>query len=116
MHRKLQHGGIAPDEDKRQVVIGVRGLSVGHTKRRLLGRKTPVFARDIPDFDIHEGEILGLMGSNGVGKSTLARTLCGLAAPLNGMVLLEWDESEPRRFDSCRISRHAGRQLPALLR
>lgn len=88
VHRKLQHGGIAPDEDKRQVVIGVRGLSVGHTKRGLLGRKTPVFARDIPDFDIHEGEILGLMGSNGVGKSTLARTLCGLAAPLNGMVLL----------------------------
>ena len=66
----------------------LRGLSVGHTKRGLLGRKTPVFARDIPDFDIHEGEILGLMGSNGVGKSTLARTLCGLAAPLNGMVLL----------------------------
>lgn len=88
VHRKLQHGGIAPDEDRRQVVIGVRGLSVGHTKRGLLGRKTPVFARDIPDFDIHEGEILGLMGSNGVGKSTLARTLCGLAAPLNGMVLL----------------------------
>ena len=29
---------------------------------------------------------------------------------------IEWDESEPRRFDSCRISRHAGRQLPALLR
>ena len=66
----------------------MRGLSVGHTKRGLLGRKTPVFARDIPDFDIHEGEILGLMGSNGVGKSTLARTICGLAAPLNGMVLL----------------------------
>lgn len=50
VHRKLQHGGIAPDEDKRQVVIGVRGLSVGHTKRGLLGRKTPVFARDISRF------------------------------------------------------------------
>ena len=85
---RYQPTRIAPDEDKRQVVIGVRGLSVGHTKRGLLGRKTPVFARDIPDFDIHEGVILGLMGSNGVGKSTLARTLCGLAAPLNGMVLL----------------------------
>lgn len=24
---------------------------------------------------------------------------------------IEWDESEPRRFDSCRISRHAGRQF-----
>ena len=74
--------------EQRVAALGLRGLSVGHTKRGLLGRKTPVFARDIPDFDIHEGEILGLMGSNGVGKSTLARTLCGLAAPLNGMVLL----------------------------
>ncbi len=32
---------------------------------------------------------MGLMGHNGIGKSTLARTLCGLMEPLAGQIL--WD-------------------------
>ena len=85
----------------------MRGLSVGHTKRGLLGRKTPVFARDIPDFDIHEGEILGLWVERGWQKhfGTYAMRSCR-SVERHGAI--EWDESEPRRFDSCRISRHAG--------
>ncbi len=93
VRRKLLHVDAASNKDGRQTVIGVRGLNVGHEERGFLGRKTPVFARGIPDFDIHEGEILGLMGPNGAGKSTLARTLCGLASPLGGMVLLNGVEA-----------------------
>ncbi len=38
-------------------------------------------------FDIHQGEIVALTGSNGVGKTTLARTLCGLARETSGQIL-----------------------------
>lgn len=35
------------------------------------------FTRAIPDLDFRAGEIIGLMGNNGCGKATLARTLTG---------------------------------------
>ena len=40
------------------------------------------------DLEIREGEILGLLGTNGAGKSTVLRVLSGLAPPQRGRVLL----------------------------
>ena len=49
------------------------------------GRKGPVYRID--GFQISKGEIVGLMGHNGVGKSTLAKTLCGLLKPVGGEIV-----------------------------
>jgi ABC-2 type transport system ATP-binding protein len=35
-------------------------------------------------FDVHDGEIFGFLGSNGAGKSTTIRMLCGLLKPTSG--------------------------------
>lgn len=40
------------------------------------------------NFEVHEGEIVSLIGSNGAGKTTTLRAICGLAQA-GGKVLLE---------------------------
>jgi urea ABC transporter ATP-binding protein UrtE len=39
------------------------------------------------DMDVREGEIVAVIGRNGVGKSTLMRTLIGLVPPTEGSVI-----------------------------
>ncbi len=40
-------------------------------------------------FEVHQGEIVTLIGSNGAGKSTTLRTISGLLRPRKGTVTLE---------------------------
>lgn len=44
------------------------------------------FALGPISFDISEGEIIGLVGENGNGKTTLLRSLCGELAPTSGKI------------------------------
>ena len=53
-------------------------LTVGYGKKSVVHR--------MEDFQICKGEIVGLMGHNGEGKSTLAKTLCGLLKPIRGRI------------------------------
>src|SRR5271170_2329003 len=46
-----------------------------------------VRANDGVDFDVAEGEILGLLGENGSGKSTLMKVLFGMTAPDAGEIV-----------------------------
>ena len=39
-------------------------------------------------FDVRAGEIFGFLGSNGAGKSTTIRMLCGLLKPTSGTALV----------------------------
>jgi ABC-2 type transport system ATP-binding protein len=55
--------------------IAVEGLS------RRFGRFVAV---DNLSFDVRRGEVFGFLGSNGAGKSTTIRMLCGLLAPTSG--------------------------------
>lgn len=40
------------------------------------------------DFQIHSGQLVSLLGPNGVGKSTLLNCICGLLNPNSGTIQL----------------------------
>jgi len=65
---------------ERQPIITARGL----VKR--YGRVT---ALDNADFDLHEGEILAVIGDNGAGKSSLIKAISGALRPDEGEIRLD---------------------------
>jgi phospholipid/cholesterol/gamma-HCH transport system ATP-binding protein len=64
---------------QREAVISVRGV------RNQFGRQV---IHDGLDLDIHRGEVLGIVGGSGTGKSVLLRTILGLNKPAEGRIQL----------------------------
>lgn len=56
--------------------------------KRLTRRFGSFTAVDDVSFDVARGSIFGFLGSNGAGKSTTFRMLCGLLAPSSGTALV----------------------------
>ncbi len=56
-----------------------------------------VTAVDGVSLTLAPGEILGLVGDSGCGKTTLARVIVGLERPQSGRVFLDGEELLPRR-------------------
>jgi D-xylose transport system ATP-binding protein len=52
----------------------------------------PVQALDRVDFEVHGGEVVGLVGDNGAGKSTLVKTIAGIHSPDAGRIRFEGRE------------------------
>src|SRR5262249_59015419 len=59
---------------------------------------------------IGRGEVVGLLGRNGVGKSTTLKTIMGLVYPRRGRVLLEGGPVTAKAAD--KLSKAGNRQLP----
>ncbi|HEU4807035.1 MAG TPA: ATP-binding cassette domain-containing protein, partial [Homoserinimonas sp.] len=66
------------DSSYGEVVLSTAGLSVGRTGERALISNV--------DLEIRRGEIIAVLGANGIGKSSLLLTLAGLLAPDFGEV------------------------------
>jgi len=59
---------------------------------RVSKRFGPVQALDRVDFEVHSGEVVGLVGDNGAGKSTLVKAIAGIHQPDGGAMRFEGAE------------------------
>lgn len=80
-------------------IVELKSLTVGYRKEDtffpLVG---PV------DISINGGELIGVIGRNGIGKSTLLKTIAGLLKPLMGNVIIEGKKlTEYRRSELAEI-------------
>jgi ABC-type multidrug transport system ATPase subunit len=57
-----------------KAMLSTRGLSVGYDTALVSGI----------DLDIFPGDIIGIIGASGIGKTTILRTLAGLVPPFHG--------------------------------
>jgi iron complex transport system ATP-binding protein len=61
-------------------LLKIDNLSIGYGSEKIL-------AKDL-NLSLAKGNLIALVGQNGVGKSTLIRTICGLQPSMNGRVFL----------------------------
>lgn len=80
--------------DKKQVLISVKGLKTYFPIKKGVFRKTVghVKALDNVDIDIYKGEILGVVGESGCGKTTLGKSILQLVKPTGGEVFYRIDD------------------------
>lgn len=79
------------------MILSVSGIEFAYDSRPVLDGVT---------FELHKGQILGVLGVNGAGKSTLLKCLNGILQVRQGTVFL--DDQDIRRLRGGAIARRVG--------
>ena len=66
-----------------EIILSTADLSIGY-----LTKKEKIVIASHLNLNLKTGRLISLVGANGIGKSTLLRTLCGIQKPLSGQTLL----------------------------
>ncbi len=65
--------------------VELAGVEIGYDAKHVI--------KKLPEISLGKSEIIGLMGHNGIGKSTLAKTLSGLMKQVKGKILIDGKET-----------------------
>ncbi|WMI64556.1 ABC transporter ATP-binding protein [Aestuariibaculum sp. YM273] len=71
------------EHNEHHIILKTENLSIGYTSKK----EQTIIASNI-NIELHNGELIGLVGANGIGKSTLLRTLTKVQNPIAGQVLI----------------------------
>ncbi|KAA1242803.1 ABC transporter ATP-binding protein [Aquimarina sp. RZ0] len=83
--------------ENQNIVLRTEDLSIGYRHKNNL----KVVSADI-NLKLYEGELIGLVGANGIGKSTLLRTLSKVQPPLRGTIY--FNDKEIKTFASSELA------------
>lgn len=78
----IPRGKKEPEEKSRETIVEVKDLSIYYKE----GSKKHYVINNL-NFQIHKGEILGLVGRSGLGKTTISKTLLGIHKHYTGEVI-----------------------------
>ncbi len=70
--------------DKQEIILSTSNLSIGYKTK-----KASATLSENLNLNLKKGKLVALIGANGIGKSTLLRTLSGIQKPLSGKVILQ---------------------------
>jgi ABC-type polysaccharide/polyol phosphate transport system ATPase subunit len=73
---------------KRYRIPGPRTDGTGSFLSKLFLRKEEIWAIKDINFEVFQGEALGVVGHNGAGKSTLVKLLSGITVPTHGQMIV----------------------------
>jgi len=82
-----------------KIILQASNLSIGYTAKKAKN----VIASDI-NLSLEKGKLIALIGANGIGKSTLLRTLTGIQKPISGTVSL--NEKNVHKLDSLTLAQN----------
>ncbi|SRX55756.1 ABC transporter ATP-binding protein [Aequorivita sp. CIP111184] len=85
--------------EEKNIILQVHDLSIGYS-----GKKSNSLIAEGINFSIAKGELVSLVGANGIGKSTLLRTLMGMQNALKGSVFL--NEKNLKEYTSFQLATH----------
>lgn len=85
--------------NKNKNILTTSNLSIGYKTKK----ETNIIAKNL-NLNLQQGKLIALIGGNGIGKSTLLRTLTGIQKPISGTVFL--NEKDIQLFDSNELAQN----------
>ena len=73
--------------DDGKIILSLRNIGLSYTRRAGLLRTSRFWALKDVSFELYHGETLGIIGRNGVGKSTVLRLIAGILSPDRGEII-----------------------------
>ena len=84
---------------EKSIVLQATDINIGYSNKK----ETTVVASQVT-VSLEKGKLTALIGANGIGKSTLLRTLIGIQSPLSGKVFLK--EKDIHSLDNLTLAQH----------
>lgn len=85
-------------KNNRHTILKTEALSIGYSNKN----KQTIVASNI-NIKLQQGELIGLIGPNGIGKSTLLRTLTKVQPTLNGTVFIT--DKELKEYNAIELAK-----------